>query len=187
MTNAAVNSVREQTSAIASGSTEAFARFYEQWFDLAYAEARRVSGRDEQFCLDVVQEAMMRVIRSIKPMESEADVRRWLLVVVQTCCLDCLRAETRRRRREASRTASQSSTESDATDLAEQLQWLRRQLSTLDAEQARLLSLRFRLGWTLQRIGAVLGLKPGAVDGRITRSLAALRSQSQENPDDQQS
>ena len=30
-----------------------------------------------------------------------------------------------------------------------------------------MLVLRFRLGWTLQRIAATLGIKPGAVDGRV--------------------
>ena len=37
-------SVRDMTSAIASGDTEAFARFYEQWFDVAFCETRRVLG-----------------------------------------------------------------------------------------------------------------------------------------------
>ena len=77
-------SVRDMTSAIASGDTEAFARFYEQWFDVAFCETRRVLGRDEEFCLDVVQEAMMRVIRSIKPIDDETGLRKWLRVAEQS-------------------------------------------------------------------------------------------------------
>ena len=35
--------------------------------------------------------------------------------------------------------------------------------------------MRFRLGWTLQRIGDVLKLKPGAVDRRIRRVVTMLK------------
>ena len=46
--------------------------------------------------------------------------------------------------------------------------------------QVRLLTMRYRFGWTLQRIGAAVGLKPGAVDGRLARLVAALRRRAQE-------
>ena len=91
---------RAQTAAIAAGDTAAFARFYDRWFDTVYAEAARATGRDEAFCLDVVQDAMMRVIRSMRPLPAEDDVRRWLRAVVHSCAYDRLRSETRRRRRE---------------------------------------------------------------------------------------
>ena len=173
-------SIRTLTHAIATGDTEAFGRFYEQWFDVALAQARRCSGRDEQFCLDVVQQAMMRVIRSIKPMQSEADVSRWLRAVVQSCCYDLLRSELRRARREQVHRTVQSANAPEP-DIDDRLEWLRMELANLDPEVARMLSLRFRLGWTLQRIGAACGLKPGAVDGRITRALASLRAKAPED------
>jgi RNA polymerase sigma factor (sigma-70 family) len=168
------------TRAIACGDSAAFARFYNQWFNVAYTEARRASGGcDEQFCLDVVQDSMMRVIRSIKPMESTIDIQRWLCVVVRSCCHDRLRKEARIRRRE--RASARLASPAIEADLDDQLEWLRHQLSCLDGEQVKLLNLRFRLGWTLHRIGSALGLKPGAVDGRITRCLAGLRDQARED------
>lgn len=173
-------SVHQLTAAIASGDTQAFARFYTHWFDFALAQARLASNRDEQFCLDVVQESMMKVIRSIKPIESEAHLQNWLRTVVQSCCYDLLRRERRRRRRELNNALTQPNRSIHDHQLDERLEWLRGQLSSLDPEQVRLLSMRFRLGWTLQRIGSALGLKPGAVDGRITRSIAALRAQAPE-------
>lgn len=66
------NNVRELTSAIASGNSEALSRFYRDWFDFALREAHRCTGRDEQFCLDAVQETMVRVIKRLKTLESEA-------------------------------------------------------------------------------------------------------------------
>lgn len=176
-------SVRDMTTAIASGDTEAFARFYKAWFDVAFAEARRLVRNDEQFCLDVVQETMMRVIRNMKPIDDEIGVRRWLRVVVQSCCYDALRRSKRRSQREQSRAsgivgAQQSSSATAADD--DLLQWLRAELASLPPDEAHLLTLRFRLGWTLQRIGQSLKLKPGAVDGRINRSLAGLRQRAEE-------
>jgi RNA polymerase sigma factor (sigma-70 family) len=179
-------SVRDITTAIASGNPEAFAQFYRQWFDVVFAEARNAAGskgRDEQFCLDTVQETMMRVIRSIKPMDSEAAVHKWLRVVVQSCCYDHFRSQARRSQREAIASASRDHS-SDTRELNERIEWLHQQLISLDADDAHLLTLRFRLGWTLQRIGRSLGLKPGAVDGRISRALAGLRRNAREDFND---
>jgi RNA polymerase sigma factor (sigma-70 family) len=171
------------TRAVASGDTEAFARFYGQWFDTMYAMARRCTGRDESFCLDVVQEAMMRVIRSLKPMSHEMDLRRWLSVVVRSCALDLLRRELRQRKRYQEPFSGKRCQE-PLSEMAEQIAWLRRQLHDLPADDARLLSMRFRFGWTLERIGRALGLKPGAVDGRLTRSIAALKERATEDFDE---
>jgi RNA polymerase sigma factor (sigma-70 family) len=176
---------RELTAAIASGDTEAFSRFYQQWFDFACREARKVSRRDEQFCLDIVQETMMRVIRSIKPMDSEPAVERWLNMVIRSRCIDRIRRDCRRSRREFAHGVDNGTVDAAAaSELSEQELWLHEQLASLDAEQIQLLDLRFRLGWTLQRIGRFLGMKPGAVDGRISRSLAALREVAQEELND---
>ncbi|MHC4717792.1 MAG: RNA polymerase sigma factor, partial [Planctomycetota bacterium] len=158
------------TTAIASGDTEAFARFYRAWFDAMYAEAARATGRDEAFCLDVIQDAMLRVIRRMRPMATEGDLRRWLRAVVQSCAYDRLRGETRRRRREAEAAAGRrDSSPQKASDHDERLQWLEQQLRKCDDASVQMLLMRHRFGWTLRQIGAALGVKPGAIDGRLRR------------------
>ena len=112
--------VRSLTEAIASGNTEAFATFYRAWFDTMYAQARGASGRDESFCLDVVQDAMLRVIKSVPAMESADDLRRWLRVVVQSCAYDRFRAETRRKAREQRAVAVRGSNTSNVEIGAEE-------------------------------------------------------------------
>ena len=143
---------RIQTDAIASGDTEAFARFFNEWFEWMRRESARLSGRDDAFCADVVQNAMMRVIRSLKPMDDKDGLRRWLSVVVRSCVYDRLRA-----------------------DLQERLRWLEGELRTVGDANAELLLMRYRFGWTLQQIRTAVGLKPGAVDGRLRRLLGTLR------------
>src|SRR5262245_35078087 len=128
---------------------------------------------------------MMRVIRSLKPVSAEMELRAWLSVAVRSCCYDRFRRETRRRRRELARSNQAAASGAGShDDLVERTKWLHEQLMTLHPQQARLLTMRFRLGWTLQRIGEVLGLKPGAVDGRISRVLTHLRAQAREEFDD---
>ncbi len=180
-------SVRELTANIASGDPEAFARLYRGRFDEMYAEARRATGRDESFCLDVVQDAMIRTIRALKPLESEKHLHAWLRTVVQSCAYDRLRKEARRRRWErdatyARRTVSRTLSSDDNLD--DRLDWLHKELASLDDPQLRLLLMRYRFGWTLRRIGEHLGLKPGAVDGRLGRLVATLRRRAQENLDE---
>lgn len=176
-------SVRKLTTAIASGNTEAFTRLFRTRFDEMYTYARRTTGRDESFCLDVVQDAMLRVIRSIKPMETETHLRTWLRVVVQTCAYDRLRREARRRRWERA-AAEIPEVNTGGKDLDARLEWLRAELASLDDPNVRLLVMRYRLGWTLQRIGEAVGLKPGAVDGRVRRLTAVLRRRARETFDE---
>lgn len=174
-------SVNELTTAIASGDPDAFAAFFREYFEHMFRDAKRLTGRDESFCLDVVQDAMVRVVRSLKPMSTEEHLRRWLRAVVGACAFDRLRAESRRTRREH---AADLSKARGAEDESERLDWLRRELAQMDTPRAGLLTLRFRLGWTLQRIGSALGLSAGAVDGRISRALSDLRDKAREEFDD---
>lgn len=176
--------VRDLTSAIAAGDTVAFTRFFDEWFDSMYAEAVRVTGRDESFCLDVVQDAMLRVVRSLKPMGTANDLRRWLRVVVQRCAYDRFRTEARRRAREQKVAADPPRSADRSADTRTRLQWLENELRSLDTRSSDLLLMRHRFGWTLRQIGEALGLEPGAVDSRLRRLVATLRRKGMEKFDD---
>ena len=170
---------------IASGDAEAFSSFFDQWFDDMLDAARRCSGRDESFAMDVVQDALMKVIAHIRPFETEDAMRRWLSVVVKRCAFDRLRAERRRAAREAAASATRAEAWLDQRDDVDvQIERLRAELAGLGADDRCVLDLRWRAGWTLERIGRALGLSPGAVDGRVRRALAHLRARLKETPDD---
>jgi len=175
------DSTRELCTRIASGDTEALSRFYEQQFDFMYACARRFSGRDESACLDIVHDAMLRVIRSIpRTFDTEPELRAWLSRVVRSCALDMLRAEARRRIRDRNSSRHESAHDSLADDLDERIAWLRREIEAQTMETATLIRLRHALGWTLARIGRAFNLSPGAVDGRINRALSTMRDSAKE-------
>lgn len=172
------------TQAIADGDAPAFARFYDEWFDRLCRMARGATGRDESFCLDVVQEAMLKIMRSMKRIDDEKSLEAFLRVVVLRCALDLLRADRRRRTREQGHAAGRGEVERDADRDDERLAWLADRIAELDHDRSRLLALRYRLGATLEQIGRLVGLRPGAVDGRISRSLAQMRASARETFDD---
>jgi len=173
----------ELTRAIASGDTEAFAHVYEMHFGMMYNYVQRLTSRDSAFCLDVVQDAMLKVIRSMKPIENDAALHAWLRCVVKTSAYDALRREKRQRQRElriSTDKTDMTNLASSADELDAQLAWLKHELQQLDADTRHLIHLRHRLGWTLQRIGAALGLSTGAVDGRLTRAMQRLKAKAEQ-------
>jgi RNA polymerase sigma factor (sigma-70 family) len=162
---------------IARGDREALGEFYEQWFDRMYAMARRLTGKDEAFCLDVVQEAMLRVARSMKPMATDEDVQRWMMRIVHTSALDMLRREARRAEHH---NRVPNATQAREDDHDEQIEWVRAQLAALPPEERRLMWLRFELGRTLASAGAAAGMTGDAAHGRIRRVLARLHLRAKE-------
>ena len=173
------NSTRKLTAAAAGGDTESLAELFRTRYSFMYAEARKASGRDESFCLDVVQEAMIRVMRSIKPVDSEASLRSWLGLVVKSCAYDRIRKEKARRSSEQTAFGGPDTQETDRERL-DRLAWLRNAIRSAKGPHARLLVLRYRLGWTLEQIAEMFGLKTGAVDGRLRRQVAALQRRARE-------
>ena len=174
--------VDQLTRRIASGDPEAFAEYYRRYFDRMYRRARSTCRRDESFCLDVVQDAMLKAMRRMRPIETEAALGAWTDALVRSCAVDRIRSDLRRRMREE--TAARRRSETGPAPAGIGPAWIEARLEGLDAEQVQLIVRRFRFGWTLQRIGESLGLGAGAVDGRIRRALAALRRSAGEVSDD---
>ncbi len=171
---------RDLTAAIAAGDSEALGRFYRSWFDRAYLLVRSLTRRDEAFCLDVVQDSFLRVVRSLKPMASAGSLDRWMARVVHTTALDHIRREARRSRHEAQAGATKKiSTDADTAErgvlLAEQVRWLEARLAELDDEERTLLIERFAEGKTLAAAGKAAGVSGNAAHGRLRRLLARLR------------
>jgi RNA polymerase sigma factor (sigma-70 family) len=180
-------SVQELTAAMAAGDRRAVEQFYRQYFDLMYSHAYSVTGRDEAFCLDVVQDAVLRVVRTVRRASSEAQLAAWLRLVTQTAAYDLLKGESRRRRREmlvaVPADASETSCIREESD-DQRLRWLRHQLDWLDPQISQMIEMRYERRWTLARMAAALGLSIGTVDGRLRRALAELRARAKELGDE---
>ncbi len=163
---------------MAAGDEGAVGTFYRRYFEWMYAQARNATHRDEAFCLDVVQEAVLRVIRSIKSVESEATLLAWLKLVVQSTAFNLLRQEKRRHRQELiAVSAALPPAPAAADDLSddEQLAWLRGEIARLDPQLVDIIEMRYHRGWTLRQIGDRLGLSTGTIDGRLRSAIRTLR------------
>lgn len=163
---------------IAAGDPAAFAVFYEAWFDPTFALARAISRRDESFCLDTVQDVMLKVIHGMPALASEDAVAAWMSKATWSAVIDRIRAERRRERREAGVAASRPEAVPEPWELAfgaERGAWLQQQLAALPATERTLLLERFCGDGTVTEAGARLGLSADAAHGRVRRILARLR------------
>ena len=172
------------TAGVARGDREAFAEFYECWFDRVLAMARSLSHRDESFCLDVVQDTMLRVIKSMKEMRTERAVAAWMARAVHSATVDRVRSEDRRRRRET-RVAEQNPECADGDPSAvmladEQRDWVHAELQQLPEEDRQLILARFAGEMTLAEVGAAFNISGNKVHGRVWRAVQRLKRAAQE-------
>lgn len=170
-------SILDLARAAARGDDRAIGVLYERRFATVFQAARAATGRDEHFCLDVVQECFLRVLRAAPALArlKDADhVDRWLVRVAQSSALDLLRAEQRRSRRE--RLAARARPTGVLEELIARLD---ADLSRLSSQERDLLRLRAS-GLTLHGIAEMVGTTIGTVHGRLRRLTAAMRTAQRE-------
>ena len=154
---------------IRAGDEAAVRAFYEEWFARALATARRMTGRDEAFCMDVVQDAMMKVVGKLPVLETTSAMEAWMMAAVRTSAVDRLRSEMRRVARERSR-----SVEEVGSVERQELDELATVLRGLGADEREVLELRFARGQATSVIAGLLATPTNAVQGRVRRILAKL-------------
>lgn len=173
--------VLRQTRGIRRQDPASITEFYEHWFDWSLATARALTRKDESFCLDVVQDTMLRVIRAIPELDTAAAMRCWLSRTICNLAIDRIRRDDRRSIRERrAENPSAPSASSDHLAQAESLAWLNARLVELDAEDGALLSHRFAHDRTFRSIADSSGRTEDATHGRIRRVLHALRLKGKE-------
>lgn len=156
--------------AIRASDDASFSLFYERHFDLLFAMTRTFTRRDESYCLDIVHDTMLRVIRSIPELSTWNEVHAWLRRTMISCVIDRARKDARRERRESRAAASEIELAPHA-----ELAWLRDRLRELGAEDQALIVMRFGHGATLESIATLERTTLGVIQGRLRRALAQLR------------
>ncbi len=86
-----VRDIYEITSGMAQGDEEAYRRFYEAYCDRLFRYLLIMARGDEEFCRDILQNAMIKIVRYMKPFEREDVFWSWLTQVVRTSFIDGLR------------------------------------------------------------------------------------------------
>jgi len=137
--------------------------------------ARRFTGSDSD-ADDIVQEALLGIMRDARQVSGRGSVRSWMVGVTANRCRTWLRTVERRRRHEAAQVAASAATDSvrepGEPELARQLEQALAQLP----ERYRLpVSLRFLDGASVADIAATLQAKEATVRSWIERGLEKLR------------
>ncbi|MEM7812977.1 MAG: sigma factor, partial [Planctomycetota bacterium] len=93
------------------GDRDAAGTYYDRYFDAMFREARKAYGPDESACLDVVHDAMLKVIKSPPKADVAEYLEAWSRRVARSVAVDRARAESRRGRREQAAAAERASVE----------------------------------------------------------------------------
>ena len=170
----------EITRRIKGGDQSAFEVYYEHSFMIMFCQIQKLIGSDEQTTLDIVQLAMLKVIRCIKPLPDESAVNAWSSAVAKSVAYDWLRKNSRKHEFVGDFEHDIAAPSPEPGLVAQsRLHWIEGQLMELPRELRKIILLRYRLGWSLRRIAETVGLKTGAVDGRIRRTIEKLQEKAQ--------
>lgn len=129
--------------------------------------------RDPQAAEDLAAETFERAVRLWHRFDpARGSERTWLCQIARTAALDHLRAEERRRRREARYAdLADRTSEPEAQILSP---WLRQALANLSAADREVIALRVILDLDPTDAGRVLGISPSACTTRLSRALERL-------------
>jgi RNA polymerase sigma factor (sigma-70 family) len=178
-------SILALTHGVALGDHACFDALHGRWSPVVRAWIAKTIPRSmhEAHAGDIEQEVWIRVIRRLRAMESEVRFERWLRSVTLNAARDRLRHEFRRTRRErvvrSARSGAASAGADEGLIARERVAGLMKAMRDIDAETARLIDLRMRTDATLDRLGGLVGLSPGALDGRVRRALKGLRDRAE--------
>ena len=171
-------------AAARDGSDEAFEMLFRRYRDRVVGYVRGMvsdHGRAE----DIVQEAFMSALRSLRSSDREIVFRPWIYEIAKNACIDHLRRA--RRAQEVSIDSedfgpveesrlSQASTGTDAAVARRaELESLRMAFHDLPSSQHQILVMRELEGLSYDRIGRRMGLTRGAVESLLFRARRRLR------------
>jgi RNA polymerase sigma-70 factor, ECF subfamily len=161
----------------------AFEVLYDRHGGAAYSLAYRIVG-DRGMAEDVTQEAFLSIWRSKARYDrARGSVRSWVLGIVRNRAIDALRrggAKAPRLDRD-DEALLESRPAEDQTDSEairrETSRELRGALSSLPAEQSRVIELAYFGGFSHAEIAEMVGLPLGTVKGRMRLGLEKIRAE----------
>jgi RNA polymerase sigma-70 factor, ECF subfamily len=166
------------------GDPEAFRALVERHESALLRHARALVPGDRALAEDAVQDALLRLIE--RPPRAPAiektdeahepeSVAAWLHQVTRNACLDRLRGESRRRRRECERALPEGEGALDGrVEQADTRAAVERVLERLSADQREVLALRLFGERSYAEIALITGKRIGTVGWLVSTGLRAL-------------
>lgn len=156
---------------VSRGSESAFETFYSVYGDRLFRYLLVLARGDEEAAKDVHQEAMVRIVRYLQPMETEEHLWRWSVRVIRSCWLDRCRRCRRRIQTVAIEHEPMPEVETERV-LQDQLSVVLERLPDADR---RLVEDHYFDGHPQQELARTLGISPAALAMRFMRIRQSLR------------
>jgi RNA polymerase sigma-70 factor, ECF subfamily len=169
----------ELVARVRSGDRDAFGALVRRHQRAALRVAAVIGGSTEE-ANDIVQDAMVKVHRSIGTHRGSGSVRSWMLRVVANEAKNHVRSRVRRLGRDdrATRRELRVAAGSDAAALARlEHEDLARALGRLGSNDRAVLGCRFVADLSEEETATVLGVAKGTVKSRTSRALERLRTE----------
>jgi RNA polymerase sigma-70 factor (ECF subfamily) len=169
-------SIARLTSRMAKGDEEAYRQFYDLYFNRLLRYLLVATGGAEAAAREAMQLTLVRIVRHIKPFNSEEAFWSWLTVLARSSIVD----EVRKRIRyqgllERFFRSEQLNTPAYREADSRLLMLLERELSKLDSDDRALIERRYLEGESLKEIAEAVGTTDRAVESRLLRIRRHLR------------
>lgn len=169
----------------ANGDAAAFEQLVLKYQTQVYNLCFRVMGNGED-AADMTQETFLKAWRSLESFQGEAAFSTWLYRLASNTCLDQLRSMKRRPvlpltvtdtdgEEQTVEVADSAPSPEDSLIRKEKRELLQEAMSSLDAQQRQILTLRVVNDLSYTEIAQVLSLKEGTVKSRLARARDTLR------------
>lgn len=166
------------------GETEAFRALVLRHESALLRHARALAVADRTLAEDAVQDAFLRFVERPPtlpesvlgvPASERAYLAAWLHKVTRNACMDRLRSESRRKRRENERASPEAEPRRhDAVEHDDTRAAVEREMARLSPEQREVLALRLFADRSYAEIAQITGKKVGTVGWLISTGLRAL-------------
>ena len=156
-----------------SGEREAFTELVARHHDDLVRITFAITG-DIDTARDAAQLAWIKAWQQLRSVREPERLRSWLIAIAANEARQRIRADKRRRVREITPVISDRT---DNTSSAADRLDLSAALSHFQADDRRLLALRYLAGMTADEIGSAIGLSASGVRTRLSRLVAQLREE----------
>jgi RNA polymerase sigma-70 factor (ECF subfamily) len=164
------------TSSMAKGDEAAYRQFYELYFNRLLRYLLVVTSGAEAAAREAMQLTLVRIVRHIKPFNSEEAFWSWLTVLARSSIVDEARKRTRyqallERFFESEQLNTPTHREADSRLLL----LLEQELGELAADDLALVERRYLDGESLKEIAQAVGATDRAVESRLLRIRRHLK------------
>lgn len=168
------------------GNAEALRALVKYWQPKLLRHATYAT-KNEQVAKDIVQDAWLVIVRTLKKLEDPTAFRAWAFRIVRNKSVDWIRKEstTRKSVREIARqTTTSSSPNNEDPDSVDEILALRVAIRNLTTDQQQLLHLFYHEQIPVRELAEIFAVPQGTIKHRLYRVRQLIKQQLKSTEDD---